>query len=62
VSPLDGRYARQSNTYKLGEYFSEYALNKYRVRVEVEYFLALGSILPALKGVDLKPEACRKIY
>jgi adenylosuccinate lyase len=62
VSPLDGRYARQSSTYKLGEYFSEYALNKYRVRVEVEYFLALGSILPALKGVDLKPEACRNIY
>ncbi len=62
VSPLDGRYARQSSTYKLGEYFSEYALNKYRVRVEVEYFLALGTILPALKGVDLKPAQCRAIY
>jgi adenylosuccinate lyase len=46
----------------LGEYFSEYALNKYRVRVEVEYFLALGAILPTLKGVNLKPDACRKIY
>ena len=37
VSPIDGRYSRQ--TEPLREYFSEYALIKYRVRVEIEYFI-----------------------
>jgi len=39
ISPIDGRYA--SKTSSLIPYFSEFALIKYRVRVETEYFLAL---------------------
>ena len=39
VSPIDGRY--RSKTKDLAAYFSEYALIKYRVRVEIEYFIAL---------------------
>ena len=49
VSPVDGRYAAKTGC--LQPYFSEYALIRYRVRVEVEYFIALCSIpLPQLKG------------
>jgi adenylosuccinate lyase len=40
ISPIDGRYNKA--TAQLAEYFSEYALIKYRVKVEVEYFIALG--------------------
>jgi adenylosuccinate lyase len=40
ISPIDGRYNTQTNS--LAEYFSEYGLIKYRVLVEVEYFIALG--------------------
>ena len=51
VSPIDGRY--HSKTENLGEYFSEYALIRYRVKVEVEYFIALCELpLPQLAGVD----------
>lgn len=51
ISPIDGRY--RSKVDELGNYFSEYALIKYRVRVEVEYFIALCEIpLPQLAGVD----------
>ena len=51
VSPIDGRY--HSKTESLGEYFSEYALIRYRVKVEVEYFIALCELpLPLLAGVD----------
>lgn len=51
ISPIDGRY--NNKTDKLSEYFSEYALIKYRVLVEVEYFIFLCEIpLPQLKGVD----------
>lgn len=51
VSPIDGRY--HSKTEVLSDYFSEFALIKYRVRVEVEYFIALCNIpLPQLKKVD----------
>ena len=39
VSPVDGRY--RSKTEKLADYFSEQALIRYRIRVEVEYFIAL---------------------
>ena len=39
VSPVDGRYERQ--TEPLREYFSEFALIRYRIRVEIEYFIAL---------------------
>jgi adenylosuccinate lyase len=37
ISPIDGRYC--NHTYKLSEYFSEYALTKYRLEVEIEYFI-----------------------
>ncbi len=51
VSPIDGRYA--SKTSELQNYFSEYALMKYRVQVEIEYFIALCEMpLPQLKGID----------
>jgi adenylosuccinate lyase len=62
VSPIDGRYHRQSSS--LSRYFSEEALIRYRVRVEVLYFLALCDELPQLKGVKekVKPERLHKIY
>lgn len=51
VSPIDGRY--RSKAEPLAEYYSEYALIRYRVRVEIEYFIALCELpLPQLKGVD----------
>ena len=51
LSPLDGRYQRQ--TAPLAPYFSELALMRYRVRVEVEYFIALCQLpLPQLAGVS----------
>ena len=51
VSPVDGRY--HSKTEALSEYFSEYALMKYRVKVEIEYFIALCKLpLPQLQGVN----------
>ncbi len=62
ISPIDGRYRGKCE--KLDLYFSEFALIRYRVRVEVEYFIALCEIpLPQLKGVDpSKFEALRAIY
>ena len=62
VSPIDGRY--HSKTEQLSEYFSEYALIRYRVKVEVEYFIALCELpLPQLEGVDAaKFEPLRDIY
>ncbi|WP_198012046.1 adenylosuccinate lyase [Gillisia sp. CAL575] len=51
ISPIDGRYHQK--TKKLSAYFSEEALIKYRVRVEIEYFIALCQLpLPQLKEVD----------
>lgn len=51
ISPIDGRYRRV--TKDLADYFSEAALIKYRVKVEVEYFIALCEIpLPQLNEVD----------
>ncbi len=50
ISPVDGRY--RSKCERLDEFFSEYALIRYRVRVEVEYFIALCEIpLPQLRDV-----------
>ncbi len=64
VSPIDGRY--RSKCEPLAKYFSEGALIKYRVRVEVEYFIALSDRLkgqrPALGAVASKAEALRDIY
>lgn len=62
ISPIDGRY--RSKTQALSSYFSEEALIKYRVLVEVEYFIALCEHeIPQLKGIssDLFPEL-RKLY
>ena len=51
VSPIDGRY--NSKTKELSNFFSEYALIKYRVTIEVEYFIALCKLpLPQLSGID----------
>ena len=51
ISPIDGRY--RNKTAALAPYFSEYALMKYRIRVEIEYFIALCEIpLPQLADFD----------
>ena len=51
VSPIDGRY--RNKTISLSPFFSEEALIKYRVLVEIEYFIALCELpLPQLAGVD----------
>ena len=51
ISPVDGRYAR--HTAPLSPYFSEFGLIKYRVRVEIEYFIALCELpLPALTNFN----------
>jgi adenylosuccinate lyase len=62
VSPIDGRY--RSKTQDLASYFSEYALIKYRVRVEIEYFITLCELpLPQLKSFDHSLFEClRDIY
>jgi len=62
ISPVDGRYRRA--TQKLTDYFSEGALIKYRVLVEVEYFIALCELpLPQLKSFDHKLfKSLRSIY
>ena len=62
ISPIDGRYSSKTNS--LSPFFSEEALIKYRVRVEIEYFIALCELpLPQLSSFDTtKFEALRKIY
>ena len=62
ISPIDGRY--RSKVEALGNYFSEEALIKYRVLVEVEYFIALCEIpLPQLESVNASVfEDLRAIY
>ncbi len=53
ISPVDGRYRNKTN--ELADYFSEYALFKYRVKVETEYFIALCKLpLPGLESFDEK--------
>ena len=62
ISPIDGRYRRQ--VADLAPYFSEFGLIKYRVLVEIEYFIALCKIpLPQLEKVNpsVFPEL-QKIY
>ena len=62
ISPIDGRY--RNKTAALAPYFSEYALMKYRTRVEIEYFIALCEIpLPQLADFDQRHfPALRAIY
>jgi adenylosuccinate lyase len=62
ISPIDGRY--RNKTDKLAGYFSEYALIRYRVRVEIEYFITLCELpLPQLEAFDHQLfEPLRDIY
>ena len=62
ISPIDGRY--RSKTQPLALYFSEYALIKYRIRVEIEYFITLVELpLPQLTSFPCdKVETLRNIY
>jgi len=62
ISPVDGRYRKVTS--ELDAYFSEFALMRYRVLVEIEYFIALSATglaqLPVLKGNEMKE--LRKVY
>ena len=62
ISPVDGRY--HNKTESLAEYYSEYALIRYRIMVEIEYFIALCELpLPQLQSFDKsKYEDLRDIY
>ena len=62
ISPIDGRY--RNKTEELAGYFSEYALIRYRVRVEIEYFITLCELpLPQLEDFDHNLfESLRDIY
>ena len=62
ISPVDGRYRGKCG--RLADYFSEYALIRYRVKVEVEYFIAISAIgLPQLPALtEAQTEALRAIY
>ena len=62
ISPVDGRYRNKAEG--LAAYFSEYALIKYRVQVEIEYFITLSEFLPGLQALATvaNKEALRKIY
>jgi adenylosuccinate lyase len=62
ISPVDGRYRNKAEN--LAAYFSEYALIKYRVQVEIEYFITLAEFLPQLNSLATveNKEALRKIY
>ncbi|RHO74065.1 adenylosuccinate lyase [Parabacteroides sp. AF48-14] len=62
ISPVDGRYRNKAEN--LAAYFSEYALIKYRVQVEIEYFITLSEFLPQLQALATaeNKEALRKIY
>lgn len=62
ISPVDGRY--RNKTSELSPYFSEFGLINYRVRIEIEYFIALCELpLPELKGFDKnKYKTIRNIY
>ncbi len=62
ISPVDGRYRTKADA--LSAYFSEFALIRYRVRVEIEYFIALTGVIPQLNGLESEKirEELRNIY
>jgi adenylosuccinate lyase len=61
LSPVDGRYFETARI--LAPYFSEFGLMRYRVRVEIEYFIALTYALPELAGFPRQEEEkLRRIY
>lgn len=62
ISPIDGRY--RSKVDALGGYFSEAALIRYRIRIEVEYLIALSEVLPQLERIrnDADRKRLRTLY
>jgi adenylosuccinate lyase len=61
ISPIDGRYA--SKTQSLTDFYSEFALIKYRVRVEIEYFIAISGQVPQVEPIqDQQIDLLRSIY
>lgn len=62
ISPIDGRYRGKCEN--LDRYFSEFALIRYRMKVEIEYFIALSATIEPLKAFDAKAfaEPLRDIY
>lgn len=61
ISPIDGRYATQTKS--LVPYFSEYGLIRYRVLVEIEYFISLTGVLPELEDFPAREiEKLRSIH
>ena len=61
ISPIDGRY--RSKCEKLDQYFSEFALIRYRVKVEVEYFIALATLpLPQLADIANDSETRQDLF
>ena len=61
ISPVDGRY--RSKTVELDDFFSEFALIRYRVMVEVEYYVALCELpLPQLEQFNGDYDDLRAIY
>ncbi len=60
ISPIDGRYAGKTKV--LQKYFSEYALFKYRVQVEVEYFIALSEQTDIVALTDNQKNSLRSLY
>ena len=62
ISPVDGRYRNKAEN--LAAYFSEFALIRYRVRVEIEYFIALSEYLPQLAELNTPAmkETLRSVY
>jgi adenylosuccinate lyase len=62
ISPVDGRY--RSRVCELAPYFSEFGLIKYRLWVEIEYFISLSEgVIPQLKGISKEQKSVvREIY
>lgn len=62
ISPVDGRY--RNKTECLAAYFSEYALIKYRVRIEIEYFITLAQYIPQLdvQQIEKVEKELRNVY
>jgi len=60
ISPIDGRYAAKTKV--LQNYFSEYALFKYRIQVEVEYFIALSEQTNIVQLTDNHKNSLRSLY
>ena len=60
ISPIDGRYYNKCS--KLNDYFSEYGLIRYRLKVEIDYFMELCKVLPELKNVKFKKSELTDIY